>query len=437
MPRAGASWGRFPKVAESEQALLGVNDRVSPLPVFTGSVLPYGNGRSYGDSCLNPGGTLLCTRGLDRFIHFDADTGLLECEAGVTLSEILALIVPRGWFLPVTPGTRFVTVGGAIANDVHGKNHAEAGSFGDHVIGIELLRSDGSRLTCSPDVNAALFQATLGGLGLTGLVISARLQLRSIQGVGLEVETRRFGQLADFFALSRQTDVSEYRVAWVDCLARGASLGRGVYSRAKHVPASSREPRLPRKRPAVPATPPFSLVNAASLRAFNTIYYRRAPLQPRRHVVHYGQFFYPLDGIAEWNRLYGPSGFLQYQCVVPPASAEAATAEIVDRIAASGQGSFLAVLKQFGDRYGPGMLSFPRPGTTLALDFPFFGPSTLTLLDSLDRVVMAAGGAVYPAKDARMSPEMFIASFPRLAEFREHLDPRFSSGFWRRVTGEA
>lgn len=437
MARVGTSWGRYPPVASGDQLIAVLNDRASALPASPGTVLPYGNGRSYGDSCLNPGGTLLCTRGLDRFIRFDADVGVLECEAGVLLGEILALSVPRGWFLSVTPGTRLVTVGGAIANDVHGKNHAFAGSFGDHVLDLELVRSDGSRRICGPAMNPELFQATLGGLGLTGLVTRATLQLRRIHSVSMEVETQRFDRLADFFALSVRTDASEYRVAWVDCLARGAALGRGVYSHARHAAPGGHAPAVSSGSPSIPVTPPFSLINGASLRAFNAIYYRRASRIPRWTVAHYESFFYPLDGIADWNRLYGPRGFLQYQCVVPPINAEAAIAEILDRIAASGQGSFLAVLKQFGERVGRGMLSFPRPGTTLALDFPFRGGATLGLLQVLDGVVMAAGGAVYPAKDARMPPEVFAASFPRMAGFGNHLDPGFSSAFWRRVTGEA
>ena len=437
MARAGTSWGRYPPLPEGAQRLVGVHDRNAPLPQAEGSALAYGNGRSHGDSCLNPGGTLLRARGLDRFIGFDASTGVLDCEAGVLLSEILELAVPMGWSLPVTPGTRFVTVGGAIANDVHGKNHASAGSFGDHVPEFELLRSDGRRIVCSPTENADLFAATIGGLGLTGVVTRARLQLRRIQGEGVVVETQRFGRLADFFALSRQTRDSEYRVAWVDCLARGPALGRGVYSHGCDARGGSPVPPAPGGRLAVPVAPPFSLVNAASLRALNTLYYRRAPVQPRRGIEHYQRFFYPLDGIADWNRIYGPRGFLQYQCVVPPASEAAATAEMLERIAASGQGSFLAVLKQFGQRPAPGLLSFSRAGTTLALDFPFRGKPTLDLLDALDRVVLAAGGAVYPAKDARMPPEVFAGSFPRLAEFRQHVDPGFSSGLWRRVTGAA
>ncbi|HET6395686.1 MAG TPA: FAD-binding oxidoreductase [Pseudoxanthomonas sp.] len=431
-----ASWGRYPPVRPRDQRVLALHDRHAGLPGFDGSALPYGNGRSYGDSCLNPGGTLLHARRLDRFIRFDPDAGVLECEAGVLLAEIIEMALPRGWFLPVTPGTRFVTVGGAIANDVHGKNHAAAGSFGDHVLDLELLRSDGSRCVCSPQADAGLFRATIGGLGLTGVIVRARLRLRRVVGPALEVEARRFSRLADYFTLAGETAGSEYRVAWVDCLARGAALGRGVYTHGCHAQDGAGEPQVRRRRLAVPWVPPFSLINGLSLRAFNALYYRRVPARAMRRVQHYRPFFYPLDEVADWNRMYGPRGFLQYQCVVPPDHAQEATAEMLDRIAASGEGSFLAVLKQFGQRPAPGLLSFPRPGTTLALDFPFRGNRTLALLDALDRVVMAAGGAVYPAKDARMPPEVFAASFPALPAFREHVDPGFSSGLWRRVMGQ-
>lgn len=434
MTGPASSWGRYPRVRPGDHRLIPLGDRHAGLPAFAGSALPYGNGRSYGDSCLNPGATLLGTRGLDRFIAFNAQSGVLECEPGVLLAEIIDLTVPQGWFLPVVPGTRFVTVGGAIANDVHGKNHAQAGSFGDHLLELELQRSDGQRLVCSPQVNAPWFQATIGGLGLTGLVVRARLQLRPVDGPMLDVETCRFGRLADYFSLVRETGASEYHVAWVDCLARGARLGRGVYAHGGHAAGAAGTRPAARQRLGMPFTPPFSLVNGLSLRAFNALHYRRAPAVPLRKQQHYGSFFFPLDGVANWNRMYGARGFVQYQCVVPPAQAEAAVAELLDRVAASGQGSFLAVLKQFGRRAASGLMSFPRAGTTLALDFPFHGASTLALLDALDGVVRAAGGAVYPAKDARMSPEMFQASFPGLEAFRAYVDPKFSSGLWRRVT---
>jgi FAD/FMN-containing dehydrogenase len=428
MSGAAQSWGLYPRV---RQQLLALHDRSAPLPPAEGALLPRGNGRSYGDSCLNPDGTLLAARGLDRFIAFDGGSGLLRCEAGVLLSEILALAVPRGWFLPVTPGTQLVTVGGAIANDVHGKNHHAQGSFGDHLLGFELLRSDGSRRWCSPAENADWFQASVGGLGLTGLVTWAELRLMRVPGAAMAGETLRFSGLDEFFELSHASDGShEYTVAWIDCLASGASLGRGLFMRGGHAAGAVAEP--PALSPLrMPFTPPLPLVNGLSLRAFNTLYYGLPRRSPWR--LHYRPFLYPLDAIRDWNRMYGPAGFLQYQCVVPPAVAPQAVRELLQRIARSGQGSFLSVLKLFGERAAPGLLSFARPGATLALDFPNRGAATFGLLEQLDQVVAQAGGAVYPAKDARMSGASFRRYFPAWERFRAYVDPRFSSGFWRRV----
>lgn len=439
------SWGRYPRAIPA--AVRRLTDRRAPLPAATASMLVYGNGRSYGDVCLNDGGDVLLARGLDRFIAFDADTGVLRAEAGVLLSEVLALVVPRGWFLPVTPGTRFVTLGGALANDVHGKNHHRAGSFGHHVRAFELVRSDGSRRVCTPADTPDWFAATVGGLGLTGLVTWVELQLRAIDGPWIDATTRRFVDLAGFFALSAEADAAaEFTVAWVDCAARGSSLGRGVLHSGGFAPvgAGGEPPRahgglppggippgvIPHGLIELPLTPPVSLINRLSLRAFNALYYRQ---REGRGLTHYAPFFYPLDGIGHWNRIYGPRGFLQWQCVIPPAAAEPALREILGRIAASGQGSFLAVLKNFGDRPPPGFLSFPRPGVTLALDFPLTR-GILPLLDTLDAVVAAAGGALYPAKDARMAPGMFRRSFPAVERLLPFVDPAFSSGFWRRVS---
>lgn len=432
MAATAASWGRYPR-AEHRQ-LLPLYSRSAPLPAFEGTALPHGNGRSYGDSCLNPGGTLLQTRPLARFIAFDPASGLLECEPGVTLGEIIDLVLPQGWFLPVTPGTRFATVGGAIANDVHGKNHHRLGSFGHHVRQFELLRSDGSRRICAPGDD--WFAATVGGLGLTGLVTRATLQLRRVPGPALESENIRFGTLDEFFALSRESAAShEYSVAWIDCLARGRNLGRGHFSRANHAAQLPGErPPAPRRQLSMPLTPPLSLVNGLSLRLFNAAYYWRQPARHKRSACHLLPFFYPLDGIGQWNRMYGPRGFLQYQCVLPPAEAGAGVAALLAEIARAGTGSFLAVLKEFGGQPSPGMLSFPRPGTTLALDFPNGGDATLRLLQRLDRIVDEAGGAVYPAKDARLAPASFQRAYPRWQDFSRFVDPRFSSGFWRRVT---
>jgi FAD/FMN-containing dehydrogenase len=434
MDSPGQSWGRYPRV---EQKIVRVSDRTRDLDISnTGSsVLPHGNGRSYGDSCLNGGGTLIHTRGLDRFISFDPATGRLECEAGVLLADILDLVVPQGWFLPVTPGTKFVTIGGAIANDVHGKNHHRTGTFGRHVTSFVLLRSDGERMTCSANENPTLYAASIGGLGLTGLIVTAQIQLRRIAGPWLSTETHRFRNLGSFFELSQASDRSyEYTVAWIDCAARGDALGRGLFTRANHAPANPEsKPAAPSGHLSVPVTPPISLVNRLSLRSFNALYYRKQRRDVIHSTSHYEPQFYPLDGIGRWNRLYGPRGLLQYQCVIPPASAREGITELVTAIAASGSGSFLAVLKEFGDMPSPGMLSFPRPGTTLALDFPNDGMTTFALLDRLDDIVAAAGGAVYPAKDARMSGRHFRQYFPQWESFAPHIDPRFSSSFWRRV----
>lgn len=425
------SWGLYPP---ANQNVLRLKDRHAPLPAFAGHGLPRGNGRSYGDVCLDDGGTLLDARGLDRFIAFDRETGVLRCESGVLLGDILELVVPHGWFLAVVPGTRFVTVGGALGNDVHGKNHHAVGSFGCHVRAFELLRSDGNRLICSNTENTDWFAATIGGLGLTGLVVWVELQLKRIPGAWFMTETERFNGLSDFFRLSTEAErENEYTVAWVDCTSRGTALGRGVFSRGNHVapPPQSTTPRESRLR--MPFTPPWSLVNGMSLPSFNALYFRRAPRNQRTAPMHYRPWLFPLDGIRDWNRMYGSRGFLQYQCVLPPGNAHDGVRELLDRIATSGSGSFLAVLKQFGQVASPGLLSFPRPGTTLALDFANRGQATLQLLDRLDDTVAAAGGAVYPAKDARMSGERFRQYFTAWRQFSDFIDPVLSSGFWRRV----
>lgn len=426
------SWGRYPR---TRQELVTVSDRHRALPALERPALPYGNGRSYGDSCLNDQGVLLQTRGLDRFIAFDPETGLLTCEAGVLLSEILDLIVPQGWFLPVTPGTRFVTVGGAIANDVHGKNHHHAGSMGHHVMAFELLRTTGERLLCTPEDNVDWFAATIGGLGLTGLITWTTIQLRRVAGPWMRCETLRFRNIDEFFELSAASDRDyEYTVAWIDCAAKGAALGRGLFNRANHAPAHpDQRPPAPGQRASMPFCPPFSLINPLSLKVFNQFYYHRQPANGVHATTHYQPFFYPLDGIRHWNRIYGPRGFLQYQCVVPPDHAPETMTELARLISSNGGGSFLAVLKQFGKRPSRGMLSFPRPGATLALDFPNAGEATFNLLDRLDDIVASAGGAVYPAKDARMPGMRFRQYFPRWNEFRPFIDPGFSSSFWRRV----
>jgi FAD/FMN-containing dehydrogenase len=426
------SWGR---VFSPSQRIERMRDRTAALPLPPGgSLLPYGAGRSYGDSCLNDGNTIVRARDLDRLIAFDSATGVLRCEAGVLLSEIIDFALPRGFFLPVTPGTQFVTLGGAIANDVHGKNHHRAGSIGHHVPCFELLRSDGSRRVCSLTGNIDLYRATIGGLGLTGLITWAELRLQPVQGAWMRQRAIRFRSLAEFFTLCDPLEREHsFVVAWLDCLSRGRGAVRGVFFAGDHDAREGPAPKAPPRR--FPLKPPFSLINGLTLRAFNELYYRMPRGDGQVKVVPYGPFFYPLDSVQDWNRFYGPNGFFQYQCVVPDGTAgREALSEVLSRISASGQGSFLSVLKRFGAMPSVGMMSFPRPGYTLALDFPNHGGRTLELFERLDEVVMRAGGRVYAAKDSRMSASAFRAFYPQWEAFSAFIDPRFSSSFWRRVT---
>ncbi len=397
--------------------------------------LAYGMGRSYGDVCLNPGGTLWPTQGLDRLLAWDPEHGILTCEAGLLLRDIQQLLVPRGWMLPVTPGTQLVTVGGAIANDVHGKNHHRYGSFGDHVLQLDLLRSDGQLLRCSPQQQAGWLAATLGGLGLTGVITQATLRLRRVPGPWLHTERLAYRGLEEFFALADASEADwEHTVAWLDC--RSGPQPRGIFMRANHsgeAAASQPAQHQPRQAFRLAFTPPFSLVNRLSLRPFNALYHRRQQSQSGLRAMHYEPFFYPLDQLPEWNRLYGPKGFYQYQCVLPRAVGLAALQAILAQIQRAKEGSFLAVLKTFGERSAPGMLSFARPGVTLALDFPNRGAATERLLARLDAVVREAQGSLYPAKDARMPRDLFASGYPRLAEFLPFRDPGISSALARRL----
>ena len=395
--------------------------------------LAHGSGRSYGDVALNAGHALVQTRWLDRYIAFDPATGELDCEAGVELATIVRDFLPRGWFPPVVPGTRHVTVGGAIANDVHGKNHHAMGSFGDHVLGLTLQRTDGMVIQCSREQNPDWFAATVGGLGLTGLVTRARLRLRPVDSGWVRVSTRRFRGLDAFFALNQQAEAAhEYAVAWIDCLSGPDGL-RGVMFAGDHADAPAGQPQFP-PEPAIksfPIKPPFSLVNSLSLRAFNAAYFATAredwiDLQP------VWKYFWPLDAMAHWNRIYGRRGLLQYQFVVAPEHARETITKVLRAIRASGQGSFLAVLKTFGTRSAPGMLSFARPGLTLALDFPNV-PQVHALFATLDDCIESAGGALYPAKDARGPGRLFRAGYPAWNTFQAYRDPGICSDFVRRM----
>jgi FAD/FMN-containing dehydrogenase len=423
------SWGRYPRGEQQSKPLYWPSDFPGSYGDGT-SLLPVGMGRSYGDVCLNHNNTLLLTRPLDRLLTFDPQTGRLRCETGVTLGEILEFAVPRGWFLPVTPGTKFVTVGGAIANDVHGKNHHVAGTFGRHVRMFELLRSDGSRRFCSAGQNSDWFEATISGLGLTGLIHWAEIQLKPIVSRKVQYEATKFHGLDEFLALSEQNRNSEYTVSWIDCVARGKNAERGIFMCGDH--SAIDEPREPRRARTInfPIDLPGIALNRATVGLFNALYFHKQTSKQVSKLVDYEPFFYPLDAILHWNRMYGKEGLLQFQCVVPQVEA---IREILNAIARSGLASFLAVLKVCGDVRSPGMMSFPKPGITLALDFPIREGRTFELVDRLGAMTAEAGGRLYPAKDARMTGEQFRNFYPRWQEFSSYIDRRFSSSFWRRV----
>ena len=335
---------------------------------------------------------------------------------------------------PVTPGTRFVTLGGAIANDVHGKNHHVAGTFGHHVVRFQLLRSDGSRMICSRDENAEWFRATIGGLGLTGLIEWAEVRLKPILNSWIDSETIRYGSVDEFYALNEESgDKYEYLVAWVDSLARNR-VGRGLFMRGNHSRDPHRTERVVPRPPRinVPLDPPFSVLNRFTLKLFNTVYYRAMLASRKSAVAPLEKFFYPLDAIGMWNRIYGQKGLIQWQALIPVHSRDLAT-EILSVVARSSGGSFLTVMKVMGDMPPEGLLSFSGHGITIALDFAY-NPALLGTLSRLDEMVAEAGGRLYPAKDARMSGAHFRRYYPEWEQFLPYIDPKFSSSFWRRVT---
>jgi FAD/FMN-containing dehydrogenase len=396
------------------------------------SLLGYGNGRSYGDSCQNEAGSVVDMRPLNRIRAFNAETGVLEAEAGVLLSDIIAHVAPHGFFPAVVPGTQFVTLGGAIANDVHGKNHHRRGTFGCHVESLALLRSDGKTYRCSATDNARLFRATIGGMGLTGLILSASIRLMRVPSLDIVEQATAFRDLGEFFELAEAADqANEYAVAWIDQLAGGR--GRGLLFSGNHAEHGSHAALHPGGRLAVPLQPPFNVLNRPFLTAFNAAYRWKKGRSAAPRQVGYQGFFFPLDGLSDWNRLYGPNGLYQHQSVVPEEAARLAVPALLEATKRAGQGSFLTVLKRFGKVRSPALLSFPRPGFTLTLDFPNRGEKTFSLLNELDRITVEAGGAVNPYKDARMGVDTFAASFPEWQWLEALRDPAFISDFWART----
>lgn len=405
-----SGWGRYPIV----DATVEHPPFLSAVSVGDRPVIPRGLGRSYGDSAI--GADVIDITALDRLQSFDDETGTLVAESGFTIDEMLRVFVPRGWFPPVTPGTRFVTLGGAIGADVHGKNHHVAGSIGDHVLWMEILLGDGRIVTASREENADLFIATIGGMGLTGIILTVALRLQRVTSSRIEQVTVKAPNLDAALEAFEEHKSATYSVAWIDCIAAGRQLGRSILTVGEHADDGVLATRGPGPL-VVPFDAPNWALNPVTMRAFNSVYYAKE-LKPLAHAtVPFESFFYPLDGIREWNRAYGRRGFVQYQFVIPLTAGRTALTHILKRIAESRMGSTLAVLKVFGAG-NDSPLSFPEPGYTLALDFAV-SPAAFALMDELDRLVLDYGGRHYLAKDSRMSADTFRAGYPQWEEFEQ------------------
>lgn len=388
----------------------------------TGAVISRGMGRCYGDSALNR--TIVSTVDFNHIESFDIEKGIVVCQAGITLDAILRVIVPKGWFLPVTPGTKFVTLGGAVAANVHGKNHHKEGSLAHHLLYMDVMTSNGNRIRCSKHDNVELFYATCGGMGLTGVVVEVAMQLRPIDTAFIRQKTYRAKHLEEIMTLFESHQDWTYSVAWIDCLAKGDAMGRSVLMLGEHASQEELTPKyrttcleLPTKRrKKVPFFVPSFVLNAFTVRLFNFFYYFFSPKSESITLVDYDTFFYPLDHIHDWNKGYGKRGFTQYQCVLPLEGSKEGLSELLTLISESGQGSFLAVLKRFGKESLPG-LSFPMEGYTLALDFPM-SKKALDLMEKLDVVVQRYHGRLYLAKDSRMSEKVFKATYSEYDAFK-------------------
>jgi len=428
------SWGRYPKYNANIVPINWQGDFPGVAAALNNGALPVGMGRSYGDVCLLEGGNLLLTTGMNRLIDFDPATGVLTAEAGITLAQILDFAVPRGFFLPVTPGTKYVTLGGAIANDVHGKNHEVAGSFGCHVPCFELVRSDGTRRLCSATENPDWFAATIGGMGLTGLITWAKLRLKPIVSRLIDYEGIQFHGIDEFLDLKQRYKHAEYNVSWLDCVSTGKNFARGIFMPGDHskVPAElkpSPEPRL-----VFPFEAPGFALNRTTVSMFNSVFFHKQMKPHVRTLQDYEPFFYPLDKVLHWNRMYGKNGLVQFQYAIPWEHAKEGTIAILHEIAKSGLASFLAVLKAFGEIPSLGMMSFPYAGIMFALDFPIKPDLTFPLMQRLGDMTLEFGGRLYPAKDAAMTAHQFQSFYPQWEKFAQYRDPMFTSSFWERVT---
>ena len=429
------SWGRVIRQPQNVAAPRFREDLPELIANHPGKkLLAVGLRRSYGDSVFNSLGGIVDMTSINRYISLDSSRGIVRAEAGLSLDALLQKVVPLSFFVPVTPGTRYVTLGGAVANDVHGKNHHHSGTFGCHVLRLGLQRSDSQILEISPQEHGELFAATIGGLGLTGIITWVELQLQRIDSSQLDIEIIPYQDLDEFWDLAEKSCRShEHTVAWIDCTAIGKNTGRGIFIRGNWGDPGDLEPHTPGHKLSMPLEAPSSLLNRFNVNLFNKFYYYVQQSKAGRHKQSYASFFYPLDSINQWNRLYGRKGFWQYQCALPPETMKDGINSLLTEISRSGQGSFLSVLKTFGKVPSPGLLSFPMEGATLALDFPNRGEKTRQLLSRLDEIVAQANGRIYAAKDGRTSKTIWQKSYTTLEHFLPHIDPVFCSDFWRRV----
>ena len=440
-------WGRTaPTLARVERPATVEQTARAVLAAGPRGAVARGLARSYGDAAQNAGGSVLDMTGLSRILGIDLAAGTVTAEAGVSLHQLMKVLLPLGWFVPVTPGTRYVTLGGAIGADIHGKNHHHSGSFCRQVGSFDLITADGTVRTVTRESDADLFHATTGGMGLTGVVTAATVRLLPVRTSLMSVDTERATDLDDLMVRLTATDHRyRYSVAWIDLLAKGRSLGRAVLTRGDHAeldqlsPAQRRDPLAfrPATLPAAPRFVPGGLLRPATVGLFNELWYRKAPRERRGEIQKLSTFFHPLDGVPGWNRVYGPQGFVQYQFVIG-LDQEQTLRQIVERISRSQCPTFLAVLKRFGEG-DPGWLSFPTEGWTLALDIPTGMSGLSELLNELDDKVAKAGGRIYLAKDSRLRPESMDDMYPRLRDFRRlraELDPAglFTSDLARRLS---
>lgn len=406
-------WGRYPS-CESKVLLPLSLAGVAEALAASGHLIARGLGRSYGDSANAP--QVIQTNYLDHFIEFDQLTGVLTCQAGVSIREILQLVVPNGWFVPVTPGTSHITIGGAIASDVHGKNHHLDGTFSQHVLTLDLMLASGEVVQTSKASLPDLFRATCGGMGLTGVILAAKIQLKRIKSSHIIQHTYQANCLEAVCEKFEENISSTYSVAWIDCLAKGGQLGRSLLMLGEH--AEDGVLGLAKiKARNIPFEMPGLLLNPYSIKAFNSLYYNKATLSKQMQIIPFEPYFYPLDALRNWNRLYGKSGFVQYQFVLPKAVGVHGLKQILKTIVDSGRGSFLAVLKVFGPK-NENFLSFPIEGFTLALDFKM-SSETVALIKELDAMIIAMGGRIYLTKDALMSAATFKMTYPQWATFEE------------------